>query len=686
MAAPKSRSLVTLLVAGTVALLCVSVAVLFAVGSGLLSRLVEEESRARVGLAARTAHETIDRDVEAVATSARLLAERPTLSRLLAGDDRAALAEFLDRFAKTSGLSGAAVLGRDGLIVHGGLDPPQAAVELPPGGTGGVTTALLGRRGEAVVIAARAEIASIPGDSIRVYRTLDEAAMARLTEQIGLETRVRPPEGWELGLEITTTPGAGWTAVEPLHGASDRVEATVEVFLPSAGAEADLASVRWRLLGVSLGIVIGAAVLGLILARRLTRPLAGLARAADRIGTGDLNSPVPRAGGRETAQLASTMDEMRLRLLETTDELRRRSAESDAILTGVVEGVFSVDANRRILYVNAPMAASLGVTPEAAAGTFCGDLLNPVEPDGTRPCESRCPILAARVRGRAFAAETLVASDGSKRSVVITSSAPTVSAAPGPGSVQFQVLRDETELESGRRLRDLVVANISHEFRTPLSAQRASLEMLRERLSGEDRHEDRTLFEAIDRASLRLMRLVDNLLESARIEAGRDMIRLAPVALDEVVEEAADLAAPLLALRKQTLDVEIPYPLPMVSGDSARLVQVFVNLLANANKYAPEASAIRVGGEVLDGSVSLWVEDEGPGLPPEGGEALFGRFVRSLAEEPAEGGMGLGLWIVRSIVTRHGGRVSAAAGPGGRGTRIVVTLPEASATRAAARA
>ena len=149
-----------------------------------------------------------------------------------------------------------------------------------------------------------------------------------------------------------------------------------------------------------------------------------------------------------------------------------------------------------------------------------------------------------------------------------------------------------------------------------------------------------------------------------------------PVALEEVVDEAVELASPLLALREQTLHLDLPYPLPPVTGDAPRLVQVFVNLLANANKFAPTGSTISIGGRAGGREIALWVDDEGPGLPPEGDDILFRRFMRSPGEEPEESGMGLGLWIVKSIVERHGGRVEARRRDGSAGgTRLCVILP-----------
>jgi len=270
--------------------------------------------------------------------------------------------------------------------------------------------------------------------------------------------------------------------------------------------------------------------------------------------------------------------------------------------------------------------------------------------------------------------------------------------ADGPGSDalavrQFQLIRDETEIEATRRLRDAVLANITHEFRTPLSAQLASLELLRERLPENAAPETLELLSSLERGALRLTQLIDNLLESVRLDAGHSDIRRQPLALDDVIEEAAQATAPLLDLRGQRLEVDLPYPLPPIVGDAPRLAQVFVNLIANANKFAPTDTVIRIGGQVDRANVTLWVEDQGPGFPAEDGVLLFEPFMRSPGEEPEQSGMGLGLYIVKSIIERHGGHVEArpAGGrgarpgvPAGSGARLSVTLPVAPAAAAAA--
>jgi signal transduction histidine kinase len=481
-------------------------------------------------------------------------------------------------------------------------------------------------------------------------------------------------------------PAGLYLSVRPLRGPGGEVAALVETALPRAGVAASLARLSRTLLLLSLLVAALATLSGLLISRRLARPVAELTRAAARIGRGDLSTATPRAPGAELGTLAATMEEMRRRLLGLTSELRRQQAEGEAILTGIVEGVFSVDRDRRIRYLNPQAAALLGVTPEAALGRFCGDVLNPQGPrgkEGLRPCDDSCPIVHARFRGGATAAERLLRPDGTRRTVVITSAPPTEER-------QFQVLRDETAVEAARRQRDAVLANISHEFRTPLSAQLASIELLRERLL-HDPHgvdpESHALVLALERGSLRLTQLIDNLLESVRIESGQDSIRGGAVALDEVAEEAIEMTAPLLAQRGQTVEVDLPFPLPAVRGDAPRLTQVLVNLLANANKFAPAGSRVRVGAEVeaARSRVLLWVEDEGPGMPDGGGAAaLFEPFVRRAgdgvdAPEPEPAGMGLGLWIVRSIVERHGGTLEALPGAGGQGTRMRIGLPLAAA-------
>jgi signal transduction histidine kinase len=283
------------------------------------------------------------------------------------------------------------------------------------------------------------------------------------------------------------------------------------------------------------------------------------------------------------------MDDMRRNLIDLTSTLRKREAEAQALLQGVVEGVFAVDAERKVRYLNAQAARMLGLDAGSAVGRFCGDVLRPCGSGGVRPCETNCPIVAARATGKSEATERLQAADGTHRVVVITS-------AGAVEGLQVQVMRDETEVEAVRRTRDSILANIAHEFRTPLAAQQASIELLRDGLPTMSPEQVAELVVSLQRGTLRLTRLIDNLLESIRIESGQLDIRRQPVDLPQVIEDAEQLVGGLLSQRRQSLRVELPSGLPAIQGDAQRLAQVFTNLLANANKFGPEGSEIRVGG------------------------------------------------------------------------------------------
>jgi len=687
----------TLLIGLNAGLILLAVLAVAASAVGLIERFADEQGLARVNLAGASAQEAVERSARDVRTSAHLLAERPTVRRLLTARDAAGLTAFLDRFRQTSGLAGAAIFTAGQRFAASGATLPWAEIVRRSGRDG--ASSILRLPGGALLLGAASPLVASPDtagpEGMAAAALVLDAGFARQTaEQVGLPVSILDPEQaladpedprMPLRADVLATgePASGrlksaglFLSVRPLRAPSGEVLALVETELPRDAVASSLARLVRNLLLLALLVAAVATLSGWVVSGRLTRPVQALTASAARIGRGDLSTPTPRAPGAELGTLAATMEEMRRRLLQLTSELRRRQAEGEAILTGIVEGVYSVDRDRRVRYLNPQAAALLGVDAKTAVGRFCGDVLNPQGKDGVRPCEESCPIVHARFRGGATATEHLLRPDGTRRTVVITS-------APPAEDQQVQVLRDETDVEAARRQRDAVLANISHEFRTPLSAQLASIELLRDRLlrtpEGLD-GETRDLVLSLERGSLRLTQLIDNLLESVRIESGQDSLRSRPVALDEVVEEAVEMTAPLLAQRGQSIEVDLPYPMPAVRGDAPRLTQVFVNLLANANKFAPARSVVRVGGAVEQGAVVLWVEDEGPGLPGgpgAGGGELFERFVRLAGdgEEPETGGMGLGLWIVRSIVERHGGRVEAGAGRGGRGTRMRVVLP-----------
>ena len=651
--------------------------------SGMLRDLADEQGKARVQLAATTAREDLRRMGEDALATARALADRPTLQRLTAEGQSDALPPFLQRACEAGGVDGCAVLsGESALAVSGpALDWPQI---LTASAEQSATFMALPATERVPLLGARAALGQA-GMHVYVVRRLDSKLARALSGQVGAEIRLIDYRAYTSGPVTTFTPlyaaalADGHSAVQridaqdvyacavPVFASSGEAIALIEALLPTSAVDASTRHLVHKLLVTALILGVLAVFAGLILGELVAGPVRALTAAATRLGAGDFSASIPPGGAAEVGALARTMETMRRNLIDLTTTLRRREAEAQAVLSGIVEGVYAVDRNRIIRYLNPQAARLLGVTPSQAVGRFCGDVLQPRNEDGRRPCDFRCPILQARTAGSAKAVERLGVEPGEPRTAVITSSAQVE-------DLQVQVIRDETELEAVRRARDSVLANISHEFRTPLAAQLASIELLLAGLEQLPAAQQKELVTSLERGTLRLTQLIDNLLESVRIESGQLGIRQQSVALAEVVEDARALVRPLLAQRRQTLAVSLPEDLPLVAGDKPRLTQVFVNLLANANKFAPEDSTVRIGAETRPGQVLAWVEDEGPGPAASDGEALFARFRRGGGAEPEAAGLGLGLWLVKSIIDRHSGSVAFERTAAGR-TRFTLTLP-----------
>ncbi|HSY06456.1 MAG TPA: ATP-binding protein [Steroidobacteraceae bacterium] len=650
--------------------------------SRMLRAQADEQGKARVQLAATSAREDLRRLGEDAHAAARALADRPTLQRLLAEGQHEALPPFLLRSCEAAGMDACAVLSAKTVVAVSGpaLDWQQVVTAATEQGS---TFLALPATERVPLLGARATLGD-QGLTLYVIRRLDEKLAGLLSTQVGAEVRLIDYRSYTSAPVGPFTPlyaaalADGRSAVQridsqdayaaavPVFASSGEAIALIEALLPASAVDNPASRLLHKLLLTALILAALAVAAALLLGERVVGPVRELTAAATRLGKGDFSTSIPTGGAAEVGALARTMEDMRRNLIELTSTLRRREAEAQAVLGGIVEGVYAVDRNRIIRYLNPQAARLLGVAADAAVGRFCGDVLQPLPQDGQRPCEQRCPILQARNEGSAKAVEQLSAASGEVRTTVITSAAQV-------DGLQVQVIRDETELEAVRRARDSVLANISHEFRTPLAAQLASIELLLGGLEQMPREQQRELVTSLERGTLRLTQLIDNLLESVRIESGQLAIRHQSVALAEVVDDARTLVGALLAQRAQTLSVELPDDLPPVSGDQTRLTQVFVNLLANANKFAPEGSVVRIGAAAAAGEVRSWVEDEGAGPASADSSELFARFRRG-GGEPEAAGLGLGLWLVKSIVERHGGRVEFERTAAAR-TRFTLTLP-----------
>jgi signal transduction histidine kinase len=220
------------------------------------------------------------------------------------------------------------------------------------------------------------------------------------------------------------------------------------------------------------------------------------------------------------------------------------------------------------------------------------------------------------------------------------------------------------------RLRDEMLAVVSHDLQNPLQIVRLATAVLARKSPGAEAQAD-----AIHRAADRMQRLVTDLLDLAAFENGRLTIVPRAVSAGAILDECAEMMRPIAEARRLTLRVEKPSPDADVACDHARVLQTLSNIVGNAIKFTPEGRTISVAAGVADGAATVSVTDPGPGIAAEHLDRVFERYWRG---DGKEAGTGLGLAIAKQIVEAHGGRIWAESAPE-RGTTIRFTLPLARA-------
>lgn len=434
----------------------------------------------------------------------------------------------------------------------------------------------------------------------------------------------------------------------------------------------DIVATERQVIGLLIGsillVIIAASLLGVVLAHRVSRPLTELAGSAQVLKTGNLDKPVHvEAQVREVTQLAEAIEEARRDLQRTVAELRQSKGWTDNLLEAINEGIVTLDEHGYITFFSPGAERITGLQGSQAVGQHCNDIFRTVNsgdqfsrnlPPPDRQTKTAVLLADGRAATLAFTGASL--------------------ARPGSDQTELAlVFRDVSEAEMVHRFMGEFLANITHEFRTPISALTASTELLLDQADSLDQDELNSLLTSLYMGIVGLQTLVDNLLESARLEAGRFQVSPHPIELGEIIAEAVRIMRPLVDRHGQGLVVELPARIPMVQADSRRMTQVLVNLLSNANRYSPDDSEIGIRATVDGNWVCVYVADQGSGVAAENIPDLFRPYV---IPEKSNGksryGAGLGLPVVKAIVEAHGGQVGVQDKPGG-GSLFWFTLPKA---------
>jgi two-component system phosphate regulon sensor histidine kinase PhoR len=404
--------------------------------------------------------------------------------------------------------------------------------------------------------------------------------------------------------------------------------------------------------GAALLALLVGSLLALVAGRSIAQPLVTIGAAARAIAAG-APPRFPRSGIPDIDGLVQALRQMHQQLGDRFDELRREQAETAALVESMVEGVIASDERGRTVTANAAARRLLGYDVTDAL---------PDLPELFRVKAAR-EVVDAVLQGQAV----------EDRELEIDERAILMNARPLPSGGAVLVIHDLTELRRLEAVRRDFVANVSHELKTPLT----SISGYAETLLADDPDAETTrrfLGTILDNAR-RMQRLVDDLLDLARIEAGRWQPEPEPVDVEDTAREMWKELAERATVRGVQFEVDIAPGAGTVVVDADAIRQVLTNLLDNSLRYTARGGRIVCRSRLEDSGVAISVADNGSGIAHEHSPRIFERFYRAdHSRSREEGGTGLGLAIVKHLVEAHGGRVYAES-ERGVGTTVTCWFP-----------
>jgi len=431
--------------------------------------------------------------------------------------------------------------------------------------------------------------------------------------------------------------------------------------LPLQTVDEELGGFRRRLWLASLAMLLITGTVSLLIWRSFTDRIERLRIFSQRVAEGDFRPTEANRSGDAIDVLAGALNDTAARLDRTIRTLTEERNLSSAILGSMVEGVAVVNASERLLFANHGFAEILGLDEPPRSGSALVEIVRQTE-----------LIEAVRkVLGDDARVETEIVT-GTLRQHFFAVTVAAVRAAETSGAVI--VLHDITDLRKLERVRSDFVANVSHEFKTPLTAIQGFAETL---LGGAlDDLQNRVRFlEIILDHSRRLARLTDDLLKLSKMDADRLELEIRRLSVSQFVESCIETVRRTAAEKDLRISVNLAENLPDIGADRRRLAEVLQNLLDNAIQYTPAGGQIMVSASGEGNEITFTVSDTGIGIPRVDQPRIFERFYRVDAARSREvGGTGLGLSIAKHLVEAHGGRIWVESEVG-HGSQFYFTVP-----------
>lgn len=497
------------------------------------------------------------------------------------------------------------------------------------------------------------------GDSLE-----DPARMENHADRPEVRAVLAGAEGRATRFSFTVQKDLMYVAVPVL--VDGRIAGIVRTAKAVTSIEAALRTLYVEMALGGLAAILAAALLSLLIARRISRPLEEMRQGAERFARGELDRRLAVSGSEEICGLADTMNQMAAHLDDRIRTVLRQRNEQEAVLASMVEGVLAVDLEERVLRLNRAAGRLLGVRPEQVEGRRIQEVVRKADLQRFvgRTLASREPVEGDIVLRDAEDGERFLQAHGTM-----------LRGGQGQEIGALIVLNDVTRLRRLETLRRDFVANVSHELKTPITAIKGFVETLLDG-AAEDPENARRFLQIIIRQADRLNAIIDDLLDLSRIEqeAEKGGIPLARGFLRPVLESAVQSCS--LGAREKSLQIILHCSSELAAQINAPLLeQAVVNLLTNAIKYSDPSGRIVVDAGQFGDKVMVKVQDWGCGISPEHLPRLFERFYRvDKARSRKQGGTGLGLAIVKHIVQSHGGEVVVHSTPG-QGSTFTLVLP-----------
>ncbi|MDI3481282.1 MAG: two-component system, OmpR family, sensor histidine kinase ResE [Tepidanaerobacteraceae bacterium] len=426
------------------------------------------------------------------------------------------------------------------------------------------------------------------------------------------------------------------------------------LYSPLASIENSIWQIRRFILLAAAGAVLMATALSFVLSKTVSRPLVEMKKMAEGMAEGNFEGKVDVPSEDEIGTLAKTINYLSDALKKNINALSQEKEQLKKVLLSMTDGVVNFDTNGRLIMAN----------PQAIEMLRCGT--DEDEKEGVRLLY---PLLDKIRETKKPLNEELKLSGR----IISVRMAPLMDEGMNLwGAVA--VLQDVTRERKLEHLRREFVGNVSHELRTPLSYLQGYTEALLDGMV-EDPEEKKKYLNIILEETLRLRRLVNDLLDLSQIESGHLNLKKDKISLKNLIERVVKKLAPLS--QKKGINIYTEYEdIPLIKADEDRIEQVMINLIDNAMRYAEDNGEIRIKVKKGENGVVVSVKDRGPGIPEEELPFIWERFYKvDKSRARKTGGTGLGLAIVKNIIEAHGGRVWAKNCPEG-GTGFYFSLPE----------